>query len=57
MGSTYVIVPAAKCAITCVSRNGPVCGERFSYQLASGMVSIVSVLGSVLAARRAQCMA
>ena len=26
-GSSYVMVSAAKCARTCVSGNGPICGE------------------------------
>ena len=27
VGTLYVIVSAAKCARTCVSGNGPICGE------------------------------
>ena len=57
VGSSYVIVSAGICAITCVSRNGPMCGEWFWYHLLSGMVSMVMVLGSFFAASLAQCMA
>ena len=56
VGSSYVIVSATKWAIICVSGNGPECGFQFWYQFVSGEMSIVMVLGSFLAARRAQCM-
>ena len=36
---------AAKCAIICVSRNGPICGRGFLYQFVSGITSIVMVFG------------
>ena len=57
VGSSYVIVSAAKWAIICVCGNGPECGLKFWYQLVSGEMSIVIVHGSFLAARRAQCIA
>jgi hypothetical protein len=57
VGSSYVIVLAAKWAIICVSGNGPVYGLKFWYQFVSGEMSIVMELGSLLAARRAQCIA
>ena len=57
VGSSYVIVSAAKWAIICVSGNGPECGLKFWYQFVSGEMSIVIVPGSFLAARRAQCIA
>ena len=55
--SSYVIVSAAKWAITCVSWNGPMYGLEFLYQSVSGDMSIVIVYGSFLAARRAQWIA
>ena len=57
MGSAYVMVSAAKWAMICVSGYGPECGLEFWYQLVSGEMIIVMVFGSILAARRAQCMA
>ena len=57
VGSSYVIVLAAKWAIICVSGNGSECELKFWYQFVSGEMSIVIVLGSFLAARRAQCIA
>ena len=57
VGSSYIIVSTSMCAITCVSRNGPMCGVWFWYHLLSGMVSMVMVLGSFFAASLAQCMA
>ena len=46
VGSSYVIVLAAKWAMTCVSGNGHVCGLEFWYQSVSGDISIVIVYGS-----------
>lgn len=57
VGSAYVMVSAVKWAITCVSGNGPVCGEKLLYQFISGMVIIVMLFGSFLAASLAQCIA
>ena len=57
VGSSYVMVSAAKWAIICVSGYGLACGLEFWYQLVSGDIIIVTVFGSILAARRAQCMA
>ena len=57
VGSTYLIVTAAKWAITCVSGKGPIYGVRFWYQFFSGTVSIAVVLWSFLAASLAQCIA
>jgi hypothetical protein len=57
VGSSYVMVSAAKWAIICVYGNGPECGLKFWYQFVSGEMSIVMELGSLLAAIRAQCMA
>ena len=57
VGSSYVMVSAAKWAMTCVSGNGPLCGVLFWYQLVSGMISSVMVDGSCLAASLAQCIA
>ena len=37
--------------------NGSECGLKFWYEFVSGEMSIVMVLGSFLAARRAQCIA
>ena len=50
------MVSAAKWAIICVSGNGLECGLKFWYQFLSGDMSIMMVLGSLLVARRAQCM-
>ena len=57
VGSSYVMVSATKWAMMCVSGDGLESGLGFWYQLVSGEMSIVIVLGSFLAARRAQCMA
>jgi hypothetical protein len=57
VGSSYVIVYAAKWAMICVPGNGPEYGLKFWYQFVSGEMSIVMLLGSSLAARRAQCIA
>jgi len=54
VGSSYVIVSAAKWAMTCVSGNGPMYGLKFLYQSTSGDMSIVTEYGSFLAAMRAQ---
>ena len=54
VGSSYVIVSATKCIITCVSGNGLSSGVRFWYQLLSGIVRIVMVYGSCFAANLAQ---
>jgi hypothetical protein len=43
VGSSYVIVSAAKWAMICVSGNGPVCGFEFWYQSVSGDIIIVIV--------------
>ena len=43
VGSSYMIVSAAKWAMTCVSGNGPVCGFKFWYQSVSGDIIIVIV--------------
>ena len=48
VGSSYVIVFAAKCAMTCVSGNGPMVGVLLWYQLISGITTIVTVVGSLL---------
>ena len=55
VGSSYVMVSAAKWAMTCVSENGPLCGILFWYQLVSGMTNSVMVDGSCLAASLVQC--
>ena len=57
VGSSYVIVSAAKWAIMCVSGNGPGYGLKFWYQFVSGEMIIVMLFGSSLAASRAQCIA
>ena len=57
VGSSYVIVSAAKWAMTCVSMYGPMCGWEFWYQSVSGDISMVTEYGSFWAARRAQCIA
>ena len=57
VGSSYVMVSAAKWAIMCVSGKGPVCGVKFWYQLLSGIMSMVTVFGSFLANSLAQCKA
>ena len=57
VGSSYVNVSAAKWAMTCVSGNGLMYGVLLWYQLLSGITSIVTVVGSYLADRRAQCIA
>ena len=41
VGSSYVIVSAAKWAMTCVSVYGPVCGFGFWYHSVSGDIMIV----------------
>ena len=40
VGSSYVIVSTAKCAMMCVSGNGPAYGLKFWYQFVSGDMSI-----------------
>ena len=57
VGSSYVIVSAAKRTMTCVSGNGPIVGVIFWYQLISGITIIVTVVGSYLADSMAQCIA
>ena len=54
VGSSYVIVSAAKWAMMCVSGNGPECGLQFLYQSISWEKSMVIVYESFLAAMRAQ---
>ena len=56
VGSLQVIVSARKYAITCVSRNGLVCGMKFWYQFWSDTISIVIVFGNFLIANLAQYM-
>ena len=46
VGSSYVIASAAKWAMTCVFKNGHVCGLEFWYQSIFGDISIVIVYGS-----------
>ena len=43
VGSSYVIVSAAKWAMTCASGNGPMCGLEFWYQSISRDIRIVVV--------------
>jgi len=50
-------VSVVKWASTCVSGNGPVYGEKFWYQLMSGVTSSVMMFRSFLAANLAQCIA
>ena len=57
VGSSYVIVSAAKWVKICVSGKGPVYGVVLWYQLISGIISIVTVVGSCLADNLAQCIA
>ena len=57
VGSSYVMVSAAKWAIICVSGNRSECRVKFWYQFVSGEMSIVMVFGSFLEARWAQCIA
>ena len=57
MDSSYIIVVAAKWAMICVSGYESERGLEFWYQLVSVDMIIVMVFGSILAARRAQCMA
>lgn len=52
-----MIVSAVKWAITCVSGDGPWCGDVFWYHLVSGITNKVIVDGSCLAASLAQCIA
>ena len=54
VGSSYVIVSAAKWAMMCVSGNGPECGLQFLYQSISWEKSMVIVYESFLATMRAQ---
>ena len=46
VGSSYVIVSAAKWTMTCVSGNGPMYEFKFLYQSPSRDMSIVIVYGS-----------
>ena len=55
VGSSYVMVSAAKWAMICVFGNGSKCGLKFWYQPISGEMSIATVLGFFLAATRALC--
>ena len=57
VGSSYVMVSAAKWAITCVSGKWSNMWGKFWYQLMSGITSIVMVFGSFFAASLAQCIA
>ena len=57
VGSSYMMVFAAKWAIMCVSRNGPVYGLELWYQSISFEISRVIVFGSFLAAIQPQWMA
>ena len=43
IGSSYVMVSAEKCVMTCVFGYGPLYGVGFWYQLLSGIVSKVTV--------------
>ena len=54
---SYVMVFAAKWAMTCVSGNGPLYGDELWYQLTSGMTSRMTVDGLYLAANHAQYIA
>jgi hypothetical protein len=57
VGSSYMMVSAAKWAIMCVSENGPVYGLKLWYQSISFEIIRVIVFGSFLATIRAQWMA
>ena len=46
VGFLYVIIFAQMCAITCISKNGPIYIMKFWYQLFSKIVIIVMVLWS-----------
>ena len=50
VGSSYVIVSAAKWVMTYVSGNGPVYGEKSWYQFMFGITTIVMLFGSSLVA-------
>ena len=54
VGSSYMIVSAAKWVMTCVFGNSPVHGERSWYQFIFGITTIVMLFGSFLAASLAQ---
>ena len=54
LGSSHLMVSAAKRAITWVSGNGPVSGIWFWYQFVSGMTNSVMVFESFLAASLTQ---
>lgn len=56
VGSSYVIVSAAKCAKTCVSGNSVEYGVGLWNHCLSGMTTMVVALWSCCAANRAQCM-
>ena len=55
VGSSYVMVFAAKCIMACVSGKGPLYGDRLWYQLVSGIAKMVTVSGSCFDASLAQC--
>ena len=57
IGSSYMMVSAAKWAMMYLSRNGPVYGLKLWYQSTSLEISKVIVFGSFLAAMRTQWMA
>ena len=57
VGSSYMMVSAAKWAMMCVSGNGPVYEFRLWYHSVSLAISKVIVFGSFLAAMWPQCMA
>ena len=54
VGSSYVMVSALKCVMTCKSEKGPLWGSRLWYQLGSIVMKIIIVSGSFLAASLAQ---
>lgn len=51
------MVFALKCAMTCEFRKGPLRGSKLSYQFQYGLVSIVTMFGSLFVARHVQWMA
>ena len=55
VGSLYISMYAGMCMITWISEKRPMKGVKFWYQLLSGMVSMVMVWGSFLAASVVQC--
>lgn len=57
VGSSYMIESARKCAMTCVSKKGPMYGLKVWYILAFGIAKIVTIAGLFFAVSSAKWIA